>query len=94
MAGGCLTVIVGLLSPYVWGYLVEQVGLVAVGGALISYGIQITLIQIQHHLLSPVTIAGGPLLICLGMGFIWKMNQVKRDVDVLALHNGNGHDER
>lgn len=77
ITAGCITTFFGLATPYVWGYLVEQVGLVAVGAALISYGVQITVVQIEHHLLSPITLSGGPLLACIGAGFLWKMNQVR-----------------
>ncbi len=83
ITAGCVTTLLGVAARRVWGYLAEQVGLAASGVALLAYGVQVTLIQVERGLLSPVTLTGGPLLALLGVSFLWKMNQVKRNLAAL-----------
>ncbi|MGW4324525.1 hypothetical protein ACWEKR_01395 [Nocardia sp. NPDC004573] len=80
---GCLATLVGLLARRVWGYLVEQVGLGALGWSLVAFGAQLLLLQIQHRTLGPATVLGGPLPIALGVAFLWKRRQVLQDVRTL-----------
>lgn len=81
---GCAVTLLGMATPRVWGLQAEQVGLVAVGGALVAYGTQVVWFQWQHHILSPATISGGPLIMLLGIGLLWKMWQVKNALDALS----------
>lgn len=80
---GCVTTLIGVYTPRLWGYLVEQIGLMALGGSLTAYGVQILLIQIQHHTLAPATALGGPLIIGLGVAFLWRRQQIQRDLRAL-----------
>ncbi|MEU7628762.1 hypothetical protein AB0C34_02085 [Nocardia sp. NPDC049220] len=80
---GCVATLVGVFSARVWGYLIEQIGLGALGWSLVAYGAQLLLLQIQHSTLSPATVLGGPLPIALGVAFLWKRRQVWRDVKTL-----------
>jgi hypothetical protein len=80
---GCVATLVGLLSGQVWGYLIEQIGLGALGWSLVAYGTQLLLLQIQHKTLSSATVLGGPLPIALGVAFLWKRRQVRQDVKTL-----------
>ncbi|MGO4649783.1 hypothetical protein AB4305_33380 [Nocardia sp. 2YAB30] len=83
MTAGCAFTLGGVLSRWVWGYLVEQIGLMATGWSLVAYGAQVLLLQIQRHSLSPATALGGPLVIGLGVAFLWKRQQVWNDVKSL-----------
>ncbi|MGK8523384.1 hypothetical protein ACRS6B_18335 [Nocardia asteroides] len=80
---GCAATLAGLFARRVWGYLVEQIGLGALGWSLAAFGAQLLLLQIQHRSLSPATVLGGPLLIALGVAFLWKRRQVLQDVRTL-----------
>jgi MFS family permease len=80
MTIGCAVTLLGALVPWVWGYLVEQVGLAATGWSLIAYGCQILFLQIQSGTLTPFTVAGGPLVVALGLGFLWKRQQIISDL--------------
>ncbi|WP_039799463.1 hypothetical protein [Nocardia araoensis] len=83
MVIGCLATLVGLFARRVWGYLVEQVGLGALGWSLVAFGAQLLLLQIQHRTLGAASILGGPLPIALGVAFLWKRRQVLQDVRTL-----------
>ncbi|MGK8512162.1 hypothetical protein ACRS5S_30500 [Nocardia asiatica] len=83
MLVGCTATLVGVFARRVWGYLVEQVGLGALGWSLVAFGAQLMLLQIQHGTLGPATVLGGPLPIALGVAFLWKRRQVLRDVRTL-----------
>jgi hypothetical protein len=80
---GCVATLVGLFAQRVWGYLVEQVGLGALGWSLVAFGAQLLLLQIQHRTIGPPTVLGGPLAIALGVAFLWKRRQVLQDVRAL-----------
>ncbi|MFF7941184.1 hypothetical protein ACFZC5_15835 [Nocardia gamkensis] len=80
---GCVATLVGLFARRVWGYLVEQVGLGALGWSLVAFGAQLLLLQIQHRTIGPATVLGGPLPIALGIAFLWKRRQVLQDVRAL-----------
>ena len=82
---GCAATLVGLFARRVWGYLIEQIGLEALGWSLAVYGVQLLLMQIQHRTLDPTTVLGVPLPIALGIAFLWKRRQVLQDVQ--ALHS-------
>lgn len=81
---GSLLILIGIAVRRVWGYIVEQVGLMTVGGTLVALGGQVLQFQIQHHLLSPATVTGGPLLIALGFGFLWKRYQVNQVIKAVS----------
>ncbi|WP_330229427.1 hypothetical protein OHA40_25690 [Nocardia sp. NBC_00508] len=80
---GCLATLVGLFARRVWGYLVEQIGLGALGWSLMAFGAQLLVLQFQQRTLGPATILGGPLPIALGLAFLWKRRQVLQDVRTL-----------
>lgn len=80
---GCLATLVGVFARRVWGYLVEQIGLGALGWSLMAFGAQLLAMQLQHRTLGPATILGGPLPIALGLAFLWKRRQVLQDVQTL-----------
>jgi hypothetical protein len=80
---GCVATLVGVYSPRVWGYLIEQIGLGALGWSLVAFGAQLLLLQIQHRTLSPAAMLGGPLPIALGVAFLWKRQQVLQDLKTL-----------
>ncbi|MEU6582398.1 hypothetical protein [Nocardia sp. NPDC046763] len=83
MLTGCLATLIGLWARRVWGYLIEQIGLGALGWSLIAFGAQLLLMQIQHRTLAAATVLGGPLPIALGVAFLWKRRQVLHDVKTL-----------
>jgi hypothetical protein len=80
---GCAATLAGVFARRVWGYLVEQVGLGALGWSLVAFGAQLLLLQVQHGTLGPATVLGGPLPIALGVAFLWKRRQVLQDVRML-----------
>ncbi|MGW5727547.1 hypothetical protein [Nocardia beijingensis] len=80
---GCTTTLVGLFARRVWGYLIEQVGLGALGWSLVAFGAQLLLLQLQHGTFGPPTVLGGPLPMALGLAFLWKRRQVLQDVRIL-----------
>ncbi|MGQ4614742.1 hypothetical protein [Nocardia sp. R7R-8] len=80
---GCATTLVGLFARQVWGYLVEQVGLGALGWSLVAFGAQLLLLQLQNRSFGAATFLGGPLLIALGVAFLWKRRHVLQDVRAL-----------
>ncbi|MFD8245406.1 hypothetical protein [Nocardia sp. NPDC059691] len=80
---GCATTLVGLFARHVWGYLIEQVGLGALGWSLVAFGAQLLLLQLENRSLGAATFLGGPLPIALGVAFLWKRRQVLQDVRTL-----------
>jgi hypothetical protein len=84
--GGAMATLVGVAARRNWGYLVEEIGLAAMGGALVAFGAQVLELQVEHHTLSPATVLGGPLTIALGAGFYWKWFQVWRTVADAHIH--------
>ena len=84
---GAVLTLVGVFAKRRWGYLVEMVGLSAMGGALIAYGVQVILLQIERHGFTISSALGGPLIIGLGIGFYWKFWQVRGTVKRLHLHS-------
>jgi hypothetical protein len=80
---GCIATLVGLFAQRVWGYLIEQIGLGALGWSLVAFGVQLPLMRIQVRTLAPATVLGWPLPIALGVAFLWKRRQVLQDVKTL-----------
>ncbi|MGQ4597536.1 hypothetical protein [Nocardia sp. R6R-6] len=80
---GCVATLVGVFARRVWGYLVEQIGLGALGWSLMAFGAQLLALQFQYRTVGPATILGGPLPIALGLAFLWKRRQVLQDVRAL-----------
>jgi len=80
---GCLATLVGVFSRRVWGYMIEQIGLGALGWSLIAFGAQLLMMQIQLRTLSAATVLGGPLPIALGVAFLWKRRQVSQNLKTL-----------
>jgi len=81
---GVVLILVGHFSPRTWGYLLEQIGLAAMGGALIAFGAQVLELQIERHVFTLSSMAGGPLYIALGLGLFWKRHQVMQKVKLLG----------
>ncbi|WP_196054804.1 hypothetical protein [Nocardia aurantiaca] len=80
---GCLTTLVGVFARRVWGYLIEQIGLGALGWSLFAFGTQLLTMQIHQQTISAATVLGGPLPIALGVAFLWKRRQVSQDLKTL-----------
>ncbi|WP_067886848.1 hypothetical protein [Nocardia vaccinii] len=80
---GCLTTLVGVFARRVWGYLIEQIGLGALGWSLVAFGTQLLMMQIHQQTISAATILGGPLPIALGIAFLWKRRQVSQELKTL-----------
>src|SRR5437879_10356029 len=75
---GCVATLVGVFSPRVWGYIVEQVGLFATGGSIVVIGAAGLYLQIHRGLFTPQTLLGGPLIIAWGAAFLWKRHQLPK----------------
>lgn len=82
---GALCVAVGMFSPRVWGYVVEQIGCLAVGWSLIIYALHTTLLLWQADMLRPSALTGSLMLFTLGVAYIWKRQRIWRDVKGLQI---------
>ncbi len=75
LLAGCVLTLVGALSKRVWGFRVEQIGLSAAGWSMIAYGVQVVAVQISRGTFSS-NVLGGPLVLGLGLAFLWKQQQI------------------
>jgi hypothetical protein len=80
---GCLVTLVGVFARRVWGYLIEQIGLGALGWSLIAFGTQLLIMQIHRQTISAATVLCVPLPIALGVAFLWKRRQVLQELKAL-----------
>lgn len=83
--GGGLCVAVGMLAPKVWGYLVEQIGCLAVGWSLIIYAVHTTLLLWQADRIAPRTMTGSVMLLALGVAYLWKRQRIWRGLKGLRV---------
>lgn len=81
---GSVAILVGIYSKRVWGYVAEQLGLLSVGWSMIGYGVVVFGLQIQMGTLSASSALGGPLVMGIGIAYLWKRQQIWRRVRTIA----------
>ncbi|MFJ9369719.1 hypothetical protein ACIRRA_35620 [Nocardia sp. NPDC101769] len=80
---GAVATLVGVFARRVWGYLVEQIGLGALGWSLVASGVQLSMMQVHRQSISAAAVAGGVLPVAVGVAFLWKRRQLLQDLKAL-----------
>ncbi|MEU6582436.1 hypothetical protein [Nocardia sp. NPDC046763] len=80
---GAVVTLVGVFARRVWGYLVEQIGVGALGWSLVASGARLSMMGFHQRTISAATVLGGVLPVAVGVAFLWKRRQLLRDLKML-----------